>query len=448
MSLVNNITTETQKEIEDNSNNWKNYVVISTLVWVSGNPPFRKIIVDKEITLISILLLFSVLFFFLPKKKKSIREVGVLTLFIAIGLYHTLDGGDIVSELGHIIRISIGCLAALILGNSFRLYFIKLMTWVGTWSLLLWLIQLLDFASIFNPLLRFLSNVYGLPQGYCLLYTFMIHSNEYYRNAGIFWEPGAYAGFLCIALMFLFSIRNSVSRSFYLYSLILMSVSLLTTLSTTGYIAFFIIIFYFMGLKNRKSTMFFILIPIVLLLSYYLYGSLSFLQNKIDIQIENTLYEKQSWQINRFGSFLFDLDYIIIKPLFGWGHNFDNMGFEIATFKEKMGNGFSGYILKNGIIGICIVLVSIYKNLKKIKIDYFPFVFVLMFCILLQGEVFLEYPFFLALAFFSFDTPTGDAFQEEISQPVVVVVPESANCNTYGMYSSKNGTHLNRENTF
>ena len=413
------------KNTEVQTNNWINYVVISILVWISGNPPFRKIIVDKEITLISILLLFSAILFSLPQKKKSIRETYVLSLFVAISLFHTLDGGDIVSELGHIIRMSVGFLAALILGNSFRLYFVKLMTWIGTWSILLWLIQLLNLAFIFSPLLRFLSNLYDLPEGYCLLYTFMIHSNEYYRNAGVFWEPGAYAGYLCIALLFLFSIKNSITRSYFLYSFVLLSASLLTTFSTTGYIAYLIVFILYVKSINQKSIMYFILISVTLITSYYLYGSLSFLQGKIDVQIENTLYENHSWQINRFGSFLYDFEYIKIKPLFGWGHNFENIGYEIAEFKEKMGNGFSGYILKNGIIGFLIIMVSIYNNMKQLKIEYFSFAFVLVFCILLQGEVFLEYPFFLALAFFSFDTPTYDTNQEETSQPVVI--PDVAN---------------------
>ena len=59
-----------------------------------------------------------------------------------------------------------------------------------------------------------------------------------FRNSGPFWEPGAFAIFIIIALIF--NLIND--KTLWSKKNIVLSITLLTTLSTTGFIAFFVLI--------------------------------------------------------------------------------------------------------------------------------------------------------------------------------------------------------------
>ena len=104
------------------------------------------------------------------------------------------------------------------------------------------------------------------------------------RNAGFCWEPGIFSVFLVLALFIRTSLLKKHIGSF--GSLILL-IALLTTQSTTGYIAFFIYLMYYYSTKvialNLRYTIPLIIIAII---GIYSFIYLEFMQAKVEFYIE------------------------------------------------------------------------------------------------------------------------------------------------------------------
>ncbi len=108
--------------------------------------------------------------------------------------------------------------------------------------------------------------VFMKPKGYA---TFFLTN----RNSGICWEPGAYQCFLNIALLFIFDEeRHGKQNAFYIKTAILI-ITILTTVSTTGYIVMGIILiayrFAWKGNSKRSISVLAMLVFIFLILSTY-----------------------------------------------------------------------------------------------------------------------------------------------------------------------------------
>lgn len=130
--------------------------------------------------------------------------------------------------------------------EKFSTYYIRIMTIMCLVSLPCWLLANIspDTARLFcQP-----GYDWRVKVGYSFFYTWGWNGTIYKRNSGMFWEPGAFQGFIVIAiLMLLFETdKLSVKRRKELFFLYI--VTLLTTKSTTGYI---ILIIIFVTLGNR-----------------------------------------------------------------------------------------------------------------------------------------------------------------------------------------------------
>lgn len=86
-------------------------------------------------------------------------------------------------------------------------------------------------------------------------------SGIYHRNCGIFWEPGAYQGFINIAILMLLLNGSNVQKK--ARKFIIFTITLLSTQSTTGYIVYAIIVIVFIddmvamfgnNIRNRNSN--------------------------------------------------------------------------------------------------------------------------------------------------------------------------------------------------
>ena len=72
-----------------------------------------------------------------------------------------------------------------------------------------------------------------------IIYTFVIDPHHY-RNCGMFWEPGAFAGMLTLCMALNIKFLPELWKNHKL-KIVVLVVALLTTKSTTGYLVFFII---------------------------------------------------------------------------------------------------------------------------------------------------------------------------------------------------------------
>lgn len=78
--------------------------------------------------------------------------------------------------------------------------------------------------------------------GYSLLYTWGTHGIITHRNSGPFWEPGAFQGFLVLAMLMLLYQVDAGTVKHRKFALILILITVLTTQSSTGYVILIILI--------------------------------------------------------------------------------------------------------------------------------------------------------------------------------------------------------------
>ncbi len=226
---------------------------------------------------------------------------------------------------------------------------------------------------------------------------------ERWRNSGPFWEPGAYGGYLMlIPLFFLNELDYFKHHKFKTAVLIL---SLLSTMSTTAYLAFGI----YFGYLTLKSKLKILLVPVFLLFSIVVYSEFSFLKEKILSEIERAETLDAEYHGQRFAVLHFDLHYIQKHPWIGNGFlestRYSDHLYLIDAFRndevEGHGNGFSNFIASMGLITFFMYFMLIYNKNKSYMKKSDLFFYMGMIALLLNGEQFLYYPIYLGLPFLS-----------------------------------------------
>lgn len=232
---------------------------------------------------------------------------------------------------------------------------------------------------------------------------FNFHGFEYNpkRNSGPFWEPGAFAIFLMIAIIF----QYFKSKNIFVRSNLVFLIALLTTFSTTGYLSFFILIFlvYFLKISSVNSLIsnFFVLTPITIIF-FFAFQYFDFLGQKFIQDYNDASYDVGS----RFGSALADYKLIIENPVIGYGRDFSSM-YDVSYWDVSLmhkNNGFTKLFVTWGIAAIYI-LYRFRKSFFHIS-NYYSVanggqILFFIFIILSSSQTVFQYPFFLGMAFWS-----------------------------------------------
>lgn len=272
-----------------------------------------------------------------------------------------------------------------------------------------------DFGAMFQPLEDAIGT--STYRREILFHTFF-RERYYYRNAGMFWEPGAFAGYLSLAMVFLAIIKERLSRRAYTYYLIILSIALLTTLSTTGYVVYPLILLLHYGgtmqAKNKISAKImltlYIVLPLIVVGSFIAYNKLPFLREKVSHQRDMAKWEEGNWHRGRIGSIVFDWEYIKQRPFTGWGRN-DQTRYalhpQFIGVPQGMGNGMSDFTAKFGIPAMLVWLFCVFRAMMYLTKRNLPtsMIGMLVIILLLQGEGFLGHPLFLGLMFLPASQP-------------------------------------------
>ena len=288
---------------------------------------------------------------------------------------------------------------------------------LGGYTLLYYKERKIDFLSIYIKILAFLVIVslpfwfinhfgwYGVDLHFNNLKTFFFYTSFQegvegfmrVRNSGMFWEPGAFSGYLNLALIFValsnrrFQIGEFKSEVFWII------LGILSSMSTTGFLVFLIIlnIYIFQNYGIAKI----VVLPVTLLIIYFGYSKLDFLQEKIELQYqESKELSKSDISNTRFGAWAMDKQYIRSQPFTGNGldaktrYRFHPW----ITTDIGHGNGMSNFLVYWGIPFFIFWLFCVYKAAKTISQSSFTAWSVLIIlALLLQGEQFLNFPIFL-----------------------------------------------------
>jgi len=382
-----------------------NNFLIALLLVLSGDPVFYKQSwAATGYAIIAVILLFAF--------KKHIgktffkRFVIFESVFLLIFVIQYFNLGSVPPNfiLGFIIKGFIGALIFTVVGNNFSFAFYDVMYKICLISIPLFIVQLVWGDDVLSSMfLHEESKSIGI-------YTFRPRAaiESSVRNSALFWEPGAFQGYINLALFANFHripylIKN---RKF---SLVIIVLALISTLSTTGYFVFALLIggYTLVYTKMNKGVSLFI-VTIFMILGSYLFFTLDFLGEKVESQYESAMENEGEFNPERLGALLFDLHYIQKNPLTGNGfqpqtryadhHALRDMELRGETLGH--GNGFSNFIASAGIIGMLWYLIHIYR-FQRTKINVRdPIFLIIIIIILLQGEDFLRFPFFLAIAFF------------------------------------------------
>lgn len=240
-----------------------------------------------------------------------------------------------------------------------------------------------------------------------IVYTYVQLHN--YRNCGAFWEPGAFAGILtlCVAL--------NLSQLSFLWQkhklkVVFVVMALVTTLSTTGYVVFFLIGCYFMLFFIKDKTIPLTLLPILLVIGITVYTNASFLSSKLESQSEETTeLGKGEFSNTRFGSFIFDMHYIKKHPIIGNGFHENTRYADNPELIQRIqngqtlgnGNGVSNFLACLGIPFMFFYLLLTFKAASKIG-PKLGFLVTLVIFLSLISEQWLSYPLFAAIMFLNY----------------------------------------------
>jgi hypothetical protein len=379
----------------------KAYFLVFILLFFSGNPLalflFGKYNVLFGFTLTILILKSNFkpdIFFY-----SNLKFILFTILIIALLQYVTFSTLALLAFINLVLKILMGGLIFNSIKDNFSYVFFRVIATLSLISIISFV-----FINIFGLNLPYIQT--GVVYKSYLLYGILPYQNIF-RNVGMFWEPGAYAGVLTLCLALIFKNINYYWATYKLQFISIVT-ALITTQSTTGYlIGFLIFLFHFLTSKSLIRLI--ILSSIMLFISYYTYNNTDFLKNKFENQYSIATFQRIGQYSNsRFGSLIFDWHYISKHPFIGNGfnmktryadHQFLFRGVNTDTDVIGSGNGFSGILASMGIffvLGYFLLLWNTSINSGKLV------VFILCFVVFLnlQGEQWLNYPLYLGLPFF------------------------------------------------
>ncbi|MBO5706065.1 MAG: hypothetical protein J6S05_03580 [Bacteroidaceae bacterium] len=364
------------------------FVMCLLLIVASGNPIFIYSTYVRELYIILVILSF------LYSNKRNIYiakdYISYISVFIIVFLLQLLSVDDIAvnSQIFQLLRMFVGLAIIKSLGAKFQYIYVKVITIVAVISL---------FLFTYTNLVGYIPAFISFKSSHSLIIYTEIYEDYWGvipRNAGMFWEPGAFQGYLNLAILFALMMPKSTTRK---YSLIFLIVALLTTVSTTGYVVFgFVIIYYIYKYSKFNKSIRFLLTLIVCIAAVCAFFELSFLHDKI---IDN-LSDVDSSQ-GRITDFIRYRTYIKENWICGM-----NVG-RIPEFIT--GNGLVYMTLSFGFPAMIYYLLYTLLKLKKnnnFSLSMYMFVFILL---TIQGETFNFYPLYLGLPFLKLQ------FTEELS---------------------------------
>lgn len=370
------------------------YVLVFLFLVISGNPIVK--FMGEWVYVLAVIVL--VIIASIRKCNLSNRflirwVIGLLILFACQYLINEMV--SLPANINFIAKLYLCFLMSQIFGQKFRFVYMRVMVFLSLISIPLFAI---NYVGIEFPGLRFDRYVSWGVYNYIPISHFASM-----RNCGMFWEPGAYQGYIILVpLMYIGNIKQFYNEN--KRSVCLLITALLTTMSTTGYLTFSLLIVMIL-FKNVKSlALRVIVVTGTVCLSIWSFNYFDFLGDKLTSEYNNAISmssNEVSW--TRMGSAQIDIQNISRHPIVGNGFLMDQKYPGIGELMAGAGNGFTGVFNSFGIPFMLIFLYCVYRKAPS-KSKYDKFVFLIIYIMLLNGEYFLNYPFFW-IVLFAFYSP-------------------------------------------
>lgn len=332
------------------------------------------------------LFLFTVfvwLYFNIPLQKSYIKVIFIWLLYSAITtILHENFTPFFIFR--HVTYITITYVMVNLYRNNLFLKFERVVTWLATISLFFFTWQiiagdtLLSFARIID--VSGDINRSSLEFRNFIVYTIeRSHNGIVSRNYGFAFEPGNFSVFISLAILFnlyrtQFNFKLSSNKKLYI-----LITTLITTFSTTGFLAIGALFIYILFRQNKGYKKYFYLISSTVLFLILIFN-IDFLYEKINNlfvagqEIEEVMERAATtgelYSGGRFGGFIIGWNDFKHYPFFG------RAGFSALT-SGKVGegqvyivNGLANIMSIYGLFGIIIFLTALYKSSLNISNVY------------------------------------------------------------------------------
>ncbi len=206
------------------------------------------------------------------------------------------------------------------------------------------------------------------------------------RNIGIFWEPGIFAIFIVLAMLFIiFDNSEKMQKGKFITLLI----ALLTTVSTTGYVLMMVVLISLLIVRFRNNkVIFFIGIAGIAIISILLMsnGGIENILMRFFPRVFSKLFDNTASVTTRTGSIVINLQNFLEYP---WGVGLTKANY---LFADKMVGSQTStltlYLVQFGILGIFFVLLQLrciyrYRYWDKLK----GILFVTVWIVLMNVEI-------------------------------------------------------------
>lgn len=324
------------------------------------------------------ILLFFVCLFLIYKHKsyrpqmRQISFVAILSFILFFQVIY-LSAYSLSTSIHYMVMIAIAVMTVSITGKLFARYFASIMFVYAVISLVCYTLS--NVAGVVIPYIPITeSNIDGgvIMRVYNLYYTQLgnpMGAGAYtIRNCGPFWEPGAFQGFLNLSLFFELTYPQ-VRDNYWKFRIIVLIVSVLTTLSTGGYVVlFFILGAFFLRDKHISSYRKMLLLLSAMVIFLQLYHTLDFLGSKIAAD-----EERLKFSFTDFPNPMY--------MLFGYGYSPESFRYSSMVSSSSVFNLFR-YM---GIIGFLVYMVALCGNHTP-----FRFVYAIVVSLILMNEPFLS----------------------------------------------------------
>lgn len=287
--------------------------------------------------------------------------------------------------------------------------FLKIMVYVS-------IISLVFFIPIFiNPAVADLlinnfpihvaieQESYGISQ---IIHSFIFFNfspdfNFRIRNIGPFWEAGYYGGYLMVALMYNSFKRKSVFNKVG----ILFIICILTTFSTTAYLALFLFVGVYYAIKIGSPILRAVTILLFIIGFTYSYSELEFLGSKINDELNQMAYDAQIQGGNsRIASAYLDITELEEKNAYIFIGRGNHPEHRVASTNKAVqrNNGTTDVIAVWGIPFFLVFLFLHYRSVKSVLRYYgeqsiLAILFISIVLVLGVSEPYFRFGFFYAL---------------------------------------------------
>jgi len=331
------------------------------------------------------LLTFVVLAAVFLKRNQTLHKRFIYVLVITIILIiiqGVLFGFSIVTTITYPLFVfAVPYFLYKIIGKDIFIYVVNVIFYTALFASFIWLIQAIFppvdnilqalRSSAGNPLINGSEDRYRVSIG--MLYTIPNWTSNFFgieilRNAGIYHEPGAFAYFLILAI----GLNTIIEKEFFNRKNLLLSCMLLSTFSTAGYLAFFVLLTYAVFQSELNATLKVFIVPVFFFVAFISFTQLDFMTDKIVEQYETQLddesvFESRGGRVRRARSAVYLLS---SSPFIGRGIISASADFELGSPYFFTGAGIWRTLSSYGMLFAPLIFLIYFLGIRKLSGQY------------------------------------------------------------------------------